>query len=238
METIDDILKTTPVTQIDDVLDRMTRINQALPQADGVRAFNGLYTMVTAAIIDAEENGSFTNSTFLKALDVQFANLFFAAASAWRSGGAVPRAWAPLFNATSRTDIHPLQFALAGMNAHINRDLPVALVKTFTASGVALRRDGPEHEDYERVNDILAGVEVAAKANFFDPLAKQLDKAFDGVDDIVANWGVREAREAAWVNAEAMWAIRSNLTLSTDYLSVLDGTVGFAGRGLLVPTAV
>jgi hypothetical protein len=34
-----------------------------------------------------------------------------------------------------------------------------------------------------------------------------------------------------------MWAIRSNLTLSTDYLSVLDGTVGFAGRGLLVPTA-
>ena len=30
----------------------------------------------------------------------------------------------------SETHIAPMQFALAGMNAHINHDLPMAVVKT------------------------------------------------------------------------------------------------------------
>jgi hypothetical protein len=40
-------------------------------------------------------------------------------------------------------DVAPIQFALAGMNAHINRDLPLALVATCTARKVAPRRGSP-----------------------------------------------------------------------------------------------
>jgi hypothetical protein len=37
------------------------------------------------------------------------------------------------------------------------------------------------------------------------------------------------------VNAEALWALRDEPELSARYLDVLDRTVGFTARGLLVP---
>ena len=50
------------------------------------------------------------------------------------------------------------------MNAHINRDLPVALVQTFAALGVAPSDDGPQHADFETVNNVLATTEKQVKA--------------------------------------------------------------------------
>jgi hypothetical protein len=57
----------------------------------------------------------------------------------------------------------------------------------------------------------------------------------DRIDDIVAMWDVGRARDAAWTNAEALWAIRDDAALAQAYLDSLDRMVGFAGRGLLVP---
>jgi hypothetical protein len=48
-------------------------------------------------------------------------------------------------------------------------------------------------------------------------------------------WDVARARDAAWVQAQALWALRRLPGLSGAYLDALDRTVGFAGRGLLVP---
>ena len=58
---------------------------------------------------------------------------------------------------------------------------------------------------------------------------------FDRIDDVVAMWDVSRARDAAWTNAEALWALRGDRDLYDWYLATLDRTVGFAGRGLLVP---
>jgi hypothetical protein len=129
-----------------------------------------------------------------------------------------------------------LQFALAGMNAHINRDLPVGLVQTFTALGIEMARPSAQATDYDKVNDVLASTEATVAQTYFTPLLESLHRDFDGVDDIVANWSVREARAAAWTNGEALWHLRDDETLSESFVDVLDGTVGFAGRGLLVPT--
>jgi hypothetical protein len=46
-------------------------------------------------------------------------------------------------------------------------------------------------------------------------------------------WDVARARDAAWTNAQAMWALRNDAGLAADYLTTLDRMVGFAGRGLL-----
>ena len=82
---------------------------------------------------------TFRDPSFLARLDVVFANLFLAALGAAKSDPAkLPRAWAPLVDARTTHGIAPLQFALAGMSAHINRDLPVALVATCTELGVGL----------------------------------------------------------------------------------------------------
>jgi hypothetical protein len=239
MPDLDSVLAQPPATRIEDVLARLSAVGDAFDSRDGISCFTRLYARVTTAVMEARASGAFSTPQFLEALDINFANLYFGAIRAWRAGGTgEARAWAPLFDRHDRTDVHPLQFALAGMNAHINRDLPVALVQTFTASGTPMRRPGPEHEDYQRVDDILAQVEKDVKSEYLDPPGIALDRAFAGVDDVIANWGVREARDAAWVNGEALWALRGMGALRDDYLASLDGIVGFAGRGLLVATAV
>ena len=70
---------------------------------------------------------------------MRFAWLYFDAIAA----ADPPSAWRPLFASAERRGILPLQFAFAGMNAHINRDLPVALVETWGELGLEPRAGGP-----------------------------------------------------------------------------------------------
>ena len=102
---------------------------QSLPESDGVACFTRLYLSVTEGVEQQLGGFAFQDPRFLARLDVVFAGLFFSALDASRSDpSAMPRAWAPLVEARAARGIAPLQFALAGMSAHINRDLPVALV--------------------------------------------------------------------------------------------------------------
>jgi len=55
------------------------------------------------------------------------------------------------------------------------------------------------------------------------------------IDDVVAMWDVNRARDAAWTNAQALWALGEETPLASDYLLALDRMVGFASRGLLIP---
>ncbi len=221
-------------------LTRMEQILAGLTKSDGVACFTRLYLAVTEAVETRLSAMTFADPAFMAALDVQFADLFFAAVdAAARDPATVPRAWAPLLEDRARKGIAPLQFALAGMNAHINRDLAVALVATCRAAGIALDRGSPQHADFVRINDVLAAVEPQVKQQYVPRgFFRSLDRALHRVhrlDDVVAMWDVSRARDAAWANAEAMWAIRDDAGLSADFLTVLDRTVGFAGRGLLVP---
>ena len=231
------ILAQTPVGRIDDVVARMTAIDQALPPTDGISCFNKLYLEVTRGVLGAVAQTTFADPAFLTALDVAFANLFFAALSAFEAGSPdTPHAWAPLFEARSSPTIAPIQFALAGMNAHINRDLPVALVDIFAAAGAAPSDGSPQYADFERVNGLLAATEKEVKDQYLDGLMRQLDAKFDGVDDVVATWSVAAARQAAWTNGEVLWRLRSIGPIERTYLETLDRSVGFASRGLLVST--
>jgi hypothetical protein len=233
------ILERTPVSRIDDVLTRLQEIDAVLPAADGVACFNKLYLATTANVIAAANGRVFAGVRFIQALDVVFGNLYFAALKANEVGASdTPRAWRALFQSRGRTDVAPIQFALAGMNAHINRDLPVALVRTFMTLKREPDRQSQEYEDYERVNGVLAATEATVKEQYLTPLLHSLDRMFDDVDDIAAIWSIAEARSAAWINAEALWRLRDWQALASDYLETLDGMVGFAGRGLLVGTTV
>jgi hypothetical protein len=213
---------------IADVVERMRGVLDGLPRRDGVACFTRLYLAVTEAVNDAK--GSFAAPAFLAQLDVRFADLYFHALV------DPPRAWAPLLEARARPGIAPIQFALGGMNAHINRDLPVALVETCTELGLELRRDGPEHTDFLAVNALLVSTEARVKKEFLTGELAIADEALGKVDDVIAMWNVERARDAAWANAETLWSLRSSPDLADAFLHALDGMVGFAARGLLVPT--
>ena len=228
-----------PPASIADVVARMEAIIAPLSRSDGIACFTRLYLAVTEGVQARLAGLTFGDPRFLARLDVVFADLYFAAFDAFqRDPAQTPRAWLPLFEARSRHGIAPLQFALAGMNAHINRDLPVALVATCRELGLTPGRDSVQHTDFERVNDLLAAVEAKAKQQYLSGWLRSLDRLLHRVhriDDVVAMWNIERAREAAWVNAETLWAIRDDADLTEDFLSTLDRTTGFAGRGLLVP---
>jgi hypothetical protein len=222
-----------------DVVARLEAIEGSAPRSDGVACFARLYREVTQGVERELRGRTPGDPRFVERLDVRFASLFFDALDAFgRDPGSAPRAWAPLFEARARRGIAPLQFALAGMNAHINRDLPVALVDTCTELGLGLADESVEHRDYEQVNVVLARVEARVKQSYLTGPLAVLDRILHRwrrIDDVVAMWDVARARDAAWTNAQALRALGGQPELADAFLRTLDRTTGLAGRGLLVP---
>ena len=221
---------------IAEVIERMEAIEAGISEADGVARFNHLYLAVTREVAAELDLDTFEDPRFLLRLDVIFAGLYLAAVDADAGGGEVSPAWDPLFEARSQPRIAPIQFALAGMNAHINHDLCLALVETCKELELPPEEDSPQHRDYLRVNEILARVEEEVKVILAAEVADCAEEALGRLDDVIAIWSVARARDAAWTHAEVLWELRALPSLSEGYLETLARFVGLAGRGLLVPT--
>src|SRR4051794_4819313 len=151
-----------------DVIARMGALDAALPTKDGVAWFNKLYLRVTERVQERHVEGAFQSPGFLERLDVAFADLYFRAYDAVQAGNpdAVSKAWAPLFAAREKSAIAPIQFALAGMNAHINYALPIGLVEVCADLGLPIEAGTPHHTDFEHVNELLEQVEEDVKRWF------------------------------------------------------------------------
>ena len=236
MSAVPRVLSAKPVADIGAAVDRFHAIESALPPNDGIVWFTRLYRMVTETVQARVATKKFKDPACLARLDVVFVNLYLDALRAWaNTPSKAPKAWVPLFASRSTPRIAPLQFAFAGMNAHINRDLPVAIVSTWEELGLKLRDPSPEHDDYVQVNSLLAQTEKKVKKWFATGFIGIVDDSLGSADDRIAMWNVERARDAAWVQGEALWAIRGAGFLERRYLDTLDRLVGFAGRGLLVP---
>jgi Family of unknown function (DUF5995) len=235
--TVDELLGGRFPRRVDDVVTRLRDLEAALPHGDGVTWFIRLYRPVTEAVAEGSRpGGPYADPRCVRWLDVVFANSFFRALrDSSRSPGAVPKAWTPLFEARGRPRIAPLQFALAGMNAHINRDLPFALVETWEALDLGPDRGGAAYRDFVLVNDLLERTEESVKAEFATGALGHFERSLGDLDDAVAMWKVSRARDAAWTNAETLWALRGAPALQAEFAGALDRLVGFAGRGLLRP---
>jgi hypothetical protein len=214
------------VSSIAELLEQMTALNSSLPPTDGVACFNRMYQLVTQSVQQHLDSNTFVDPDWMQRLDVIFGNLYLDAVA---NPATAPRAWTALIERRSDARVTPLQFALAGLNAHINRDLPLAVVLTCAERNTTPDSDA-HHADYERINTLLAAVEPSIRRSFFDGLP------VPGLQDIVANFDLVKARHTAWLNAESLWVLRQfSPDRQADYLDGLDHLVGFAGRGLLVP---
>ncbi len=225
------------VTTLDEVVERMIAIDSALRLGNGVRYFNTLYLEVTRDVVKAVRGDELEEPRFLEQLAVFFANAYFRAVDDFdREPASVSRAWAPLFQAQRDRRVAPIQFALAGMNAHINYDLPIGVRETCRAFDVVPGEGTPQHRDYVRLNAILADVLERVKVWLATGMLGVLDRAFGRLDDVVAIFSVARARDTAWAHATTLWYMRDEPELTSAYLPALERTVGFAGRGLLAPT--
>lgn len=221
-------------TSIDEVLERMDAIAAAHPTEDGVATFDRMYRQVTLLVKQAELEDRFGAGEFIARLDVHFANLFFDAYAADVGGTPVPRAWAPLFEARSRPDTHPIQFALAGMNAHIAHDLSLAVVTTCRELGVAPEDETPEHTDFTLTNEVLRVAAEEIKGWFASGIVATVDRLGGRVDDGFAMFALHTGRAAAWETAEVLWGLEDNPKLHGLFVGGLSRTVALTSRGILL----
>ncbi len=71
---------------IDDVVRTMERIDQLLPDGDGLKWFNRLYMMVTKEVDLSPPAGGWKDAEWLTLLDVVFAEFYFRAVAGFLSG--------------------------------------------------------------------------------------------------------------------------------------------------------
>jgi hypothetical protein len=223
-----------PAATIDDVIARMQAIEAALPTGDGVACFNRMYLEVTQGVSQQVQQGSFGDPAFVSRLDVVFANIYFSAVDALSGPpSALPVAWQPLLVDRGTPGIEPIQFALAGMNAHINHDLPLAVVTTCTELATA-PDDGCHHDDYQKVDALLDASEQSVRESFEPPGVVSVDEHVAAVANIIDNWSINAARDVAWDTAVALWDVRDHQLATQLLTGALARTVAMASRGLLV----
>lgn len=216
----------------------MVSLDVQLRRDDGVRYFNALYLEATREVVRRLDRGELEDPDFLEALAVRIADPYFRAVVDFgdSAGAGGSRSWAPLFAARFDRRVAPVQFALAGLNAHVNHDLPIGVRDTCRARRVTPRDGTPQHRDYVHLNAILADVKERVKPWLIPGALGIIDRAFGRLDDTVAAFSVARARDAAWVHARALWSLRRDAQLGESYLVALDHSAGLAGRGLLAPT--
>ncbi len=221
-----------PVTSVAEAIARMEAIDAATPATDGLACFNRMYLAVTQTVESELGQGFFADPGFMTSLDVAFANLYFAAASAASDPATVPLAWRPLVEQRSATGIEPIQFALAGMNAHINHDLPVAVVTACADLGTAPAA-GSHLADFQKVDGLLDAAEESIRQSFENRPELAVDHHLQAVDNLVACWSIGSARDVAWQNSLVLWTLRPEPAASALFLDGLAAATALASKLLL-----
>jgi hypothetical protein len=232
-------IATKPVTTIPDVIASLEAIDALLPVTDGLKWFNWLYLIVTKAVDLNIGANTFHNPAWLTQLDVVFAGLYFSALADWLTPGeTAPKCWSTFFNARNDAKLARVQFALAGINAHIDHDLSEAIVETCRQFGITPVHQSPEYLDYTQVNNILNPIVDQAKTQLLTGLLGDDLPSIDYVENMVAAFGLRTSREAAWTNGEILFHIEAIPGLGKRFLTGLDNAAARAAHGLLAPVGV
>ncbi|MFE2462898.1 DUF5995 family protein [Streptomyces sp. NPDC059402] len=218
------------VPTVDDVLSRMRALDAALPARDGLAVFNRVYLAVTEAVDRHIDGGRFADPGAATALDVRFAERYLAAVDAAEEDRRPPACWRPLFQLRRHTGVRPLQFALAGINAHIGHDLALAVVDTCRTLGC---EPADLEDEFDRVGDLLVSLEERVRDELMP--GPDLLQIADPLTHLLGSWSLERAREASWAAARALWALRRLPDVAGEFTERLDAAVGFAGRMLLTP---
>ena len=173
-------------------------------QQDPRRFFHDTYLRTTRAVGAELKRGGFLDPGWVERWDVAFARFYLDALEASMQGGHVPGPWAAAFG----TDTVPsLRHVLLGMNAHINYDLPQALVAVITDEQfddpVLLAR---RQADHRAIDDVLAS-RVAAEDDELTAISgpgSPLDRLLRPFNRLGTRRFLREAREKVWANATVL----------------------------------
>jgi hypothetical protein len=225
-----------PVTTIAEVAERLGQIHDyalsttTAGENDGIVCFSELYRAITETV----DGTAYEDRGFLERLDLEFAGRFFAALGAYaRDRATTPGPWRLLYDARSNPDVERVQFAAAGVNAHINYDLADALLATFSDSppNAARRRD------YDKVDGVFRDHMDGLRKRYDAPFgSSEFDRTvLDRLSNVICSMLVRGCRVNAWDDAMRVWSAPDRQAARTRMLDELDAEATFLGRALLLP---
>src|SRR6266568_4747916 len=150
---------------------------------DARRYFHGTYLRTTRAVGAELETGAFADPPWVERWDVAFARLYLDALEADQRGEVPSGPWKVAFAAADEqaTALPPLRHVLLGMNAHINYDLPQALLEVI---------DDQEFQDPEL--DAVSGPRSL------------LDRVLTPANRLGTKRFLEESRAKVWANARAL----------------------------------
>jgi Family of unknown function (DUF5995) len=163
--------------------------------------FAALYRSVTAAVKKGIEQGHFEDGARMERLDVIFANRYLQAYDAYFSGHNCTKAWKIAFDEVKNNRLLVLQHLFLGMTAHIMLDLGIAAAETCPHNQIQSLE-----KDFKQINVLLGSMVdgVEAKLTEITPLFFIIDVFGAKNDEKLANFCMKIAREAAWMNAKRL----------------------------------
>lgn len=181
--------------------------------ADPRRHFVATYARTTAAVGDAVRKGRFEDPDWVDRWDAKFAQLYLDALTAFEADPrSAPRPWRAAF-ALDET-LPPLRLVLLGMNAHINFDLPQALLAVISDDHFA----DPEllakrARDHERIDGVLAARVAEEDRLMPSEVGRRLgrallDRALTPLNRAATRSLLAESRRRVWHNARVLQAAR------------------------------
>lgn len=215
-----------------EVVAALREVGAQLSPGDGFHPFNTIYLLVTEGVARRVAAGQAHDLEYLVHLDAIFCQLYFDALAA--GPDRAPRAWRPMLDRRYKTGISGLRFAIAGMNAHINRDLALALDHACRRVGGELHDDDQRHRDFCAVDELLGALMPRSKDEVQGPIAELLDDSLGPVDDALEHWSIRHARALAWENGQQLHRLRDRPDAHDRFLRGVDRTAGLIGRLLLL----
>lgn len=186
------------------VLARMRRVLDDIPPEQPHRRFFAqTYLRTTRAVGDAVDASFFEDPDWVERWDAAFADLYLEAATA--QVGA-PRPWRLAFGAPA--GLPQLRHVLLGINAHINYDLPQALLAVIGdddfADPVLMAR---RHRDHARIDAVLAARVRDEDAEFADRSVP--DRLLAPFNRRASRRFLAESRRKVWHNTVALQRARA-----------------------------
>jgi hypothetical protein len=198
----------------DPLLARMEEIDARLiADNDERRHFHGAYLRSTRSVMEDAATGRFRDGEWAQRWGIAFAQLYMGAFDVWEAGGSPPGPWQVAFDASKDPVTPPVRHALLGINAHINYDLPQALLAVISDDELAdpdvmaMRAADHAHVDSILVRRVpeedkrLAAIEEPGDRTIVDRLMSPFNRA--GTRRFL-----KEGRDKVWANTRILGAAR------------------------------
>ncbi|HVF74218.1 MAG TPA: DUF5995 family protein [Acidimicrobiales bacterium] len=180
----------------------------ALQATDATGYFPALYARVTTEIARAAAGGTFEDGERMTAFATTFAGYYL---TAFSDRAAAPACWRASWDVAGDERLLIVQHLLLGINAHVNHDLPLAVVDVNAARA-----------DFLAVNAVLASTYTVVLRDL-DRVSRWTNEAARLGGGRLFNFSLRVARDQAWDASRRMLPL--DAAGRTSYAAELDRLV-------------